>query len=51
MRLLIIEDDSCTARYLLRGLSESGHVVDHAAEGIVTLTSSGDVGPGGGLHC
>ncbi len=33
MRLLIIEDDSRTARYLLRGLSESGHVVDHAAEG------------------
>src|SRR5580692_2122301 len=33
MRLLIIEDDNRTARYLLRGLSESGHVVDHAAEG------------------
>jgi two-component system OmpR family response regulator len=33
MRLLIIEDDSRAARYLLRGLSESGHVVDHAAEG------------------
>lgn len=33
MRLLIIEDDSRTARYLIRGLSESGHVVDHATEG------------------
>ena len=33
MRVLIIEDDSRAARYLLRGLSESGHVVDHAAEG------------------
>src|SRR5580704_17837673 len=33
MRLLIIEDDSRTARYLMRGLSESGHVVDHAADG------------------
>jgi two-component system OmpR family response regulator len=33
MRLLIIEDDSRAARYLLRGLSESGHVVDHAVEG------------------
>jgi two-component system OmpR family response regulator len=33
MRLLIIEDDSRAARYLLRGLTESGHVVDHAADG------------------
>jgi two-component system, OmpR family, response regulator len=33
MRLLIIEDDSRTARYLMRGLSESGHVVDHVADG------------------
>jgi two-component system OmpR family response regulator len=33
MRLLIIEDDTRTARYLMRGLSESGHVVDHAADG------------------
>jgi two-component system OmpR family response regulator len=33
MRLLIVEDDRGTARYLVRGLSESGHVVDHAADG------------------
>ncbi|HUB16377.1 MAG TPA: response regulator transcription factor [Acetobacteraceae bacterium] len=33
MRLLVIEDDSRVARYLLRGLSESGHVVDHVADG------------------
>lgn len=33
MRLLIIEDDSRVARYLLRGLTESRHVVDHAADG------------------
>jgi len=33
MRLLIIEDDSRTAHYLTRGLSESGHVVDHVADG------------------
>jgi two-component system OmpR family response regulator len=33
MRLLIIEDDSRAARYLLRGLTESGHIVDHAADG------------------
>jgi len=33
MRLLIIEDDDRTARYIARGLSESGHVVDHATDG------------------
>jgi len=33
MRLLIIEDDSRAARYLVRGLGESGHVADVAAEG------------------
>jgi two-component system OmpR family response regulator len=33
MRLLIIEDDSRAARYLVRGLTESGHIVDHAADG------------------
>ena len=33
MRLLIIEDDSRAARYLMRGLSESGHIVDHATDG------------------
>ena len=33
MRLLIVEDDKRAARYLVRGLSESGHVVDHTADG------------------
>jgi two-component system OmpR family response regulator len=33
MRLLIVEDDDRAARYLVRGLSESGHVVDRAADG------------------
>jgi two-component system OmpR family response regulator len=33
MRLLIVEDDKRTARYLTRGFTESGHVVDHAADG------------------
>ena len=33
MRLLVVEDDDRGARYLVRGLSESGHVVDHAADG------------------
>jgi two-component system OmpR family response regulator len=33
MRLLIVEDDDRGARYLVRGLSESGHTVDRAADG------------------
>ncbi len=33
MRILTIEDDDAAARYLVKGLSESGHVADHAADG------------------
>lgn len=33
MRLLIVEDDRETASYLVKGLTECGHVVDHAADG------------------
>ncbi len=33
MRLLIIEDDRDAAAYLAKGLTESGHAVDHAADG------------------
>lgn len=33
MRILIIEDDAEQARFLLKGLRESGHRVDHAANG------------------
>jgi two-component system OmpR family response regulator len=33
MKILIIEDDLETAGYLRKGLSESGHVTDHAATG------------------
>ena len=33
MKLLVIEDDSETAAYLLKGLGESGYTVDHAADG------------------
>jgi two-component system OmpR family response regulator len=33
MRILVIEDDRETGSYLLKGLSESGHTVDHAADG------------------
>ncbi len=33
MRILVIEDDHDAAAFLVKGLSESGHVVDHAADG------------------
>lgn len=38
MRILIIEDDLETAEYLRKGLSESGHLADHAATGPDGLT-------------
>ncbi len=33
MHILLIEDDGEAAAYLLKGLDESGHGVDHAADG------------------
>jgi len=33
MRILIIEDDKDAAAFMMKGLSESGHTVDHAADG------------------
>jgi two-component system OmpR family response regulator len=33
MRILVIEDDREAATWLLKGLTESGHVADHAADG------------------
>jgi two-component system OmpR family response regulator len=33
MKLLVIEDDRETAAYIVKGLAESGYVVDHAGEG------------------
>ncbi|OOY08533.1 response regulator transcription factor [Thioclava sp. F36-7] len=33
MKLLLIEDDATTADYVLRGLREEGHTVDHLANG------------------
>jgi two-component system OmpR family response regulator len=37
MRLLVVEDDNGSAGYLVRGLTESGHVVDRAADGELGL--------------
>jgi len=33
MRILVIEDDKEAAAYLVKGLLESGHITDHAADG------------------
>jgi len=33
VRVLVIEDDEEAARYVVKGLAESGHVADHAADG------------------
>jgi two-component system, OmpR family, response regulator len=38
MRILVIEDDREAATWLLKGLTESGHVADHAADGEQGLT-------------
>ncbi len=44
MRILVIEDDLEAASYLIRGLTEAGHVADHAADGENGLR----LGKGGG---
>ncbi len=33
MRILLVEDDLEAATYLVKGLTESGHIVEHAADG------------------
>ncbi len=33
MKILLIEDDAGTAAYITNGLTEDGHVLDHAADG------------------
>ena len=33
MRILLIEDDPETARFIRKGLAEAGHVLDHAGDG------------------
>ena len=37
MRILVAEDDDRTANYLVRGLTESGHIVDRVADGETAL--------------
>ena len=38
MRILTIEDDDAAANYVVKGLSESGHVADRAADGETGLS-------------
>lgn len=33
MRVLLIEDDRDTAAYVVKGLEEEGHTIDHLADG------------------
>ena len=33
MRILLIEDDSSVAEFIVRGFREGGHTIDHAADG------------------
>jgi two-component system OmpR family response regulator len=42
MRVLVAEDDERTADYLVRGLSESGHVVDHVSDGETALAMASE---------
>ncbi|OAN77860.1 DNA-binding response regulator [Sulfitobacter sp. EhC04] len=44
MKLLVIEDDATTGRYIARGLREEGHIVDLVAdgrEGLIAATAGG----------
>lgn len=47
MKVLLIEDDAQTANYIRDGLTEAGHVVDHATTGtdgfVMALDASHDV--------
>jgi two-component system, OmpR family, response regulator len=42
MKILLVEDDSATAQFILRGLREHGHTVDHADNGLDGLVLAQD---------
>ena len=46
MRILLLEDDPNTAAYVLKGLEEEGHTVDHLADGAPVVLA--DMGAGAG---
>jgi two-component system OmpR family response regulator len=41
MKILVIEDDAQAAAYMLKGLKEAGHAVDHAPDGTQGLYLAG----------
>ncbi|WP_109486859.1 heavy metal response regulator transcription factor [Occallatibacter savannae] len=43
MKILVVEDEGKTARFLKKGLSEAGFVVDVAADGLEGLHMAGEV--------
>lgn len=45
MHILLVEDDKVAAAFLVKGLSELGHVVDHAADGLTGLDRALDTQP------
>lgn len=45
MHILIVEDDTVAAEFLVKGLSELGHVVDHVADGLTGLDRALDTQP------
>ena len=45
MHILVVEDDTVAAEFLVKGLSELGHVVDHAADGVTGLDRALDTQP------
>ena len=44
MRILVVEDDKDAASWLVKGLKESGHVVDHASDGEQGLGMASEAG-------
>ena len=42
MRILVIEDDSEAAAFMMKGLREAGHVADHAADGETGFNAASD---------
>jgi two-component system, OmpR family, response regulator len=40
MRVLLIEDDPDTAQYVINGLEEEGHTIDHSADGRDGMTQA-----------
>ncbi len=46
MRLLVIEDDSEAAAYLVKAFREQGHLADHAGDGIDGYARAAEGVPG-----